>query len=29
MIYRVVYSVYDSELIVEVIKIDHRSQVYR
>ena len=27
--YRVVYSVYDTELIVEVIKVGHRREVYR
>ncbi|MCL2501874.1 MAG: type II toxin-antitoxin system RelE/ParE family toxin [Bacteroidales bacterium] len=28
-IYRVIYSIRDDVLIVEVIKIDHRSNVYR
>ena len=28
-VYRVVYSIKDDILIVEVIKIDHRSNVYR
>ncbi len=27
--YRVIYSIYDKELVVDVIKIDHRKQVYR
>ena len=28
-VYRVVYSIKDDILVVEVIKIDHRSNVYR
>ena len=28
-IYRVIYTIKDDILIVEVIKIDHRSRVYR
>jgi mRNA interferase RelE/StbE len=27
--YRVIYSIYDRELIVDIIKIDDRKQVYR
>ncbi len=28
-VYRVVYSVFDKELLVEVVDVDHRKQVYR
>ncbi|MDR0733605.1 MAG: type II toxin-antitoxin system RelE/ParE family toxin [Dysgonamonadaceae bacterium] len=28
-VYRVIYRIEDRELIVEVIKIEHRSKVYR
>ncbi|MGL4484311.1 MAG: type II toxin-antitoxin system RelE family toxin [Anaerovoracaceae bacterium] len=28
-IYRIVYSIYDDKLIVEIIDIDHRKDVYR
>ena len=28
-VYRIIYSIKDDILIVEVIKIDHRSSVYR
>ena len=27
--YRVIYSIFDAELIVDIIKIDDRKQVYR
>ena len=27
--YRDIYSIYDKQLVVDVIKIDHRKQVYR
>ena len=27
--YRVMYNVYDDLIVVEVIKVDHRSDVYR
>ena len=27
--YRIIYSIFDRQLIVEIIKIDHRKQVYR
>jgi len=28
-VYRIIYSIQDDILVVEVIKIDHRSNVYR
>ena len=28
-IYRVVYSIFDKELLIEIIDIDHRKQIYR
>lgn len=27
--YRIIYSIFDKQLIIEVIDIDHRKQVYR
>lgn len=27
--YRVIYSIYDKELVIDVIKIGHRKQIYR
>jgi mRNA interferase RelE/StbE len=27
--YRIIYSIYDKELIVDIVKIDDRKQVYR
>ncbi len=27
--YRIVYSIYDQELVVEVVKVGHRKDVYR
>jgi mRNA interferase RelE/StbE len=27
--YRVIYSIYSNELIIEIIKIGHRKEVYR
>lgn len=28
-VYRIVYSIFDKQLIIEVITIDHRKQVYK
>ena len=28
-VYRIVYDVYDTELVIKVIDIDHRKDVYR
>ncbi|MCX6351003.1 MAG: type II toxin-antitoxin system RelE/ParE family toxin [Bacteroidetes bacterium] len=28
-VYRVIYSIFDKKLIIEIIDIDHRKQVYR
>jgi mRNA interferase RelE/StbE len=28
-VYRIIYRIEDNKLIVEVIKVDHRSRVYR
>lgn len=28
-VYRIVYAIYDRELLVEVIDVDHRKDVYR
>ena len=28
-VYRIIYSIFDRQLLVEVIDIDHRKQVYR
>ena len=27
--YRIVYSVFDKELVIDVVDVDHRKQVYR
>jgi mRNA interferase RelE/StbE len=27
--YRIIYSIYDKELIVDIVKIDDRKQIYR
>jgi mRNA interferase RelE/StbE len=27
--YRILYSIFDKELVIDVVKIDHRKQVYR
>ncbi|MEO5572690.1 MAG: type II toxin-antitoxin system RelE/ParE family toxin [Bacteroidia bacterium] len=28
-VYRVIYSIFDEKLIVEVVDIDHRKQIYK
>lgn len=28
-IYRIIYSIYDKELLIDVIDIDHRKQIYK
>jgi mRNA interferase RelE/StbE len=28
-VYRIVYSIYDDHLVVEVVKVGHRGEVYR
>ncbi len=28
-VYRIVYSIFDKKLIVEVVDIDHRKQIYK
>jgi mRNA interferase RelE/StbE len=28
-VYRIVYAIYDAQIVVEVVKVGHRGEVYR